>query len=142
MTALIPLGVGECVALKKQRPQQTFARSMARTVEGATAAPFPGFVPFCHPTLVSKPPTRAGWLFEIKFDGYRAQLHRRDGAAKLYSRNGNDFTGKFGAVAQAAGALPCHSALIDGEVVVLGENGVPDFGALPGAIARAQHRLM
>jgi len=48
-------------------------------IEGVREAPFPGFVPLCHPTLRTKLPEGGDWLYEAKLDGYRVQLHRHDG---------------------------------------------------------------
>ena len=48
-----------------------------------------------------------------------------------YSRNGLDFNEQFASICTSVAALPAHHAVIDGEVVVQGANGVPDFGALP-----------
>jgi bifunctional non-homologous end joining protein LigD len=62
---------------------------------GAREAPFPGFVPLCHPTLRSKLPEGGDWLYEAKLDGYSAQLHRHDGAAIAYTRNGLDWSAEF-----------------------------------------------
>src|SRR5581483_10401649 len=70
---------------------------------------------------------------EIKFDGYRIQLRVARGAATLKTRKGLDWTDKFPAIAEAAAALP--DALIDGEVVALNDNGIPDFSALQAALS-------
>ena len=47
-------------------------------IKGVRAAPFPGFVPLCHPTLRSTVPEGGDWLYEVKLDGYRVQLHRHE----------------------------------------------------------------
>ena len=74
----------------------------------------PGFVPPALATLKPKPPRGAGWVHEIKFDGYRLQAQIRDGKAKLLTRSGQDWTDRFGAavteaLAGAAGARPRSS---------------------------------
>ena len=53
---------------KRRNPLNFIART------GAKAAPFPGFVPFCNPTLRSIRPKGAAWLYEIKLDGYRVSF--------------------------------------------------------------------
>jgi hypothetical protein len=63
-------------------------------IEGAGVAPFPGFVPFCHPTLRTGLP-EGDWLYEAKLDGYRAQLHRHDGKTLGHTRNGLDWSDAF-----------------------------------------------
>jgi bifunctional non-homologous end joining protein LigD len=77
-----------------------FADGAARVSEPKGA--FPGCVEFCDPSLRDLPPTGPKWLHEIKWDGYRAQVHLRSGKAKLYSRKGLDWTPQFGPIAKAA----------------------------------------
>jgi bifunctional non-homologous end joining protein LigD len=92
--------------------------------------------PFYPPQLcrsVTRPPSEAGWVHEIKFDGYRIQAAISNGHAVLRTRNGLDWTEKFGAIARAAGALP--GCVLDGEIVALAEDGTPDFAALQAALA-------
>ena len=68
-------------------------------------------------TLVEKLPTGAGWLFEPKWDGYRAIAYVRGGEVTLRSRRGNDLTERFATVAKALpGALRTPDAVVDGEV--------------------------
>lgn len=69
------------------------------------------------------------WLFEIKWDGYRAISELRKGTVKLYSRNGNDFLRKYPPVADALQKIK-HDAVLDGEIVVLNEKGISDFQKL------------
>ena len=96
-------------------------------------ADMPAFVAPQLCTAVDQPPSGEDWCHEIKFDGYRVQLRVAGGAATLKTRKGLDWTGKFGAIAREAGALP--DALIDGEIVALDGKGVPNFSALQAAIA-------
>jgi bifunctional non-homologous end joining protein LigD len=121
---------------------RAMARFIARTLAGAKAAPFPGFVRFCNPSLKAKVPTGGGWLYEIKFDGYRCQLHLKTGKAKAYSRNGNDFTRDFAPVCAAAERIKAKSLIIDGEVIVPDADGRPDFSALRSAIGKDPDRLL
>ena len=109
---------------------------------GAKPAPYPGFIPFCHPSLKAKVPIGAGWLYEIKFDGYRCQLHLNAGRAKAYSRNGNDFTRHFAPICVAAERIEARSLIIDGEVIVADANGRPDFRALRLAMESDPDRLL
>jgi len=80
---------------------------------GAKAAPFPGFITPCDPMLREQAPEGAGWLHEIKIDGYRAQLHIHGGRIRVYSRSGYDWTEQFHQIAQAARALASHDLIID-----------------------------
>jgi bifunctional non-homologous end joining protein LigD len=77
-----------------------------------------------------QPFTRPGWVFELKYDGYRLVAAREDGRAVLRSRAGHDLTDVFPEVAQAMGALPFRHVVLDGEVVVHDERGLPSFQRL------------
>lgn len=74
--------------------------------------------------------TRDGWLFELKLDGYRLLASKSDGEALLLTRKGNDYTAVFPEIARAIKALPLDECIIDGEVVVLDEKGMPSFARL------------
>jgi bifunctional non-homologous end joining protein LigD len=74
--------------------------------------------------------TRADWVFELKYDGYRLCAVKRNGVTTLYSRAGHDLTATFPDVAETVAALPYESFAIDGEVIVLDERGLPSFGLL------------
>src|SRR5687767_15579405 len=86
-------------------------------------------------TLVKEPPTGAGWLHEIKYDGYRIGCRIRDGRVTLISRNGKDWTAAFRDIATAAAALPVSDALIDGEVAIVLPDGRTSFQLLQNAFA-------
>ena len=77
-----------------------------------------------------KPFSRAGWVFELKLDGYRLIASKARGVAKLTSRNGLDYTPTFPEVARAIAALPFEDLIVDGELVVLGPDGLPSFQRL------------
>ena len=82
-------------------------------------------------TAVDTLPGGADWLFEVKWDGFRALATVRGGAATLVSRNGNDLTERFRPVARAVErALRTPSAVLDGEICALDEQGRPSFGSL------------
>jgi bifunctional non-homologous end joining protein LigD len=83
--------------------------------------------------LVEQPPSGAGWIHEVKFDGYRMQLRVEDGKASLRTRKELDWTAKFPALAKAAARLP--DCIIDGEICALDHNGAPDFAALQAALS-------
>src|SRR4051794_27950228 len=97
---------------------------------GAAGPAMPGFIEFCDPAARDKAPEGKEWLYEIKTDGYRAQVHIRDGKVTVYSRNGYDWTDQFSAIAGAAADLDVREAIIDGEATVFGVTGLPDFQAL------------
>ena len=83
--------------------------------------------------LVARPPDRAGWAHEVKFDGYRAQLNVEKGKAVIRTRTGLDWTERFSAIAEEASAFP--DCIIDGEIVALDEHQLPNFGKLQAALS-------
>jgi bifunctional non-homologous end joining protein LigD len=85
-------------------------------------------------TSVDHPPPRAGWIHEVKHDGYRTLLIVERRKARAYTRNGFDWTDRYPAITKAAAKLDCRSAIIDGEVIVQNEHGVSDFEALKSAL--------
>ncbi len=106
------------------------AKPMAKTKK---VAHLPKFVAPQLCKLVDAPPSGAGWVHEVKFDGYRMQLRVEGGKARLFTRKGLDWTDKFSAVAKAASKLP--DCIIDGEVCALDHNGAPDFAGLQAALS-------
>jgi len=115
------------------RGDEVISDAPTREPKGKKVASMPAFVAPELCTAVEHPPEGAGWCHEIKFDGYRVQLRIEHGEVTLKTRKGLDWTDKFQAIAKAAGALP--DALIDGEIVALDHNGVPDFSALQAALS-------
>jgi bifunctional non-homologous end joining protein LigD len=90
----------------------------------------PGFIEPCHPIARKSAPKGTGWLYEIKTDGYRVQVHIRESKVTVYTRRGHDWPREFAALAEAARSLDVREAIIDGEATVLGSTGVADFQAL------------
>jgi len=79
-----------------------------------------GFVVPAQPVKASKPPSGAGWVHEIKHDGYRLIVRRDGPTVRLYTRNAYDWTERLPAIAAAAARIKAKSFTIDGEAVVLG----------------------
>lgn len=98
-----------------------------------SATPLPVFIEPQLCSSVDRPPAGAGWVHEIKFDGYRIQLHAEAGEVVLRTRKGMDWTTKFPAIAAAAKRLP--DTILDGEIVALDKNGAPDFVVLQAALS-------
>src|SRR6185503_561961 len=73
---------------------------------------------------------REGWLFELKYDGYRTLAARTPAGPALLSRHGHDLVARFPEVARAVAALPGEGLIVDGELVVLDEKGRPTFQGL------------
>lgn len=87
-------------------------------------------------TLVSATPP-GEWVAEAKFDGYRLMARIDKGRPRLITRGGNDWTERLPAVAEAVAGLGVDSGWLDGEIVVLREDGAPDFNLLQNAIGRS-----
>jgi bifunctional non-homologous end joining protein LigD len=86
----------------------------------------------CLPTSGTKVPDGNDWLHEIKYDGYRVQIHLSKGKKKIFTRNGLDWTKRFSVI---AGALDLPGqAIIDGEVVVI-KDGRTNFSELQAELA-------
>jgi bifunctional non-homologous end joining protein LigD len=86
-----------------------------------------GFIAPCLPTKTDKLPSGGQWLHEIKHDGFRIIARKSDGRVRLYSRPGNDFTGRFPLIVEALERLRSRSCIIDGEAVCCDDDGVPSF---------------
>jgi bifunctional non-homologous end joining protein LigD len=104
-----------------------------KRVKPLIVAAMPKFIEPQLAKLVGRPPDLAGWGHEVKFDGYRAQLRIEKGKAVIRTRTGLDWTERFSAIAKQASAFP--DCIIDGEIVALGDDQLPNFGALQAALS-------
>jgi ATP-dependent DNA ligase len=114
-------------------------------ISTASAKPVCMSLEFIKPQLatsVDQAPPRAGWIHEVKHDGYRTLLIIERGKARAYTRNGFDWSESYLGITRAASKLDCRSAIIDGEVVVQNERGISDFEALKSAIRWHPQRLI
>lgn len=87
---------------------------------------------FIKPMLASiakSPFDDKDWVFEIKWDGYRAIAELQKGKLRFYSRNGLDFSDRYPSLVQALKKIK-HNAVLDGEIVLLNEKNLPDFQKL------------
>lgn len=85
---------------------------------------------FCLATTAKTVPSGPDWIHEIKFDGYRVRVEREDDRVRLMTRGGHDWTDRYPLVVEAAKKNRPKRFAIDGELVVLDDNGVSDFNAL------------
>jgi len=72
------------------------------------------FINPCQPTVASRPPSGPDWVRELKRDGYRLQIHVRDGRVRLYTMNGADWSKRYPLISEAAGRIE-GSAIFDAE---------------------------
>ncbi|HVZ93682.1 MAG TPA: DNA ligase D [Phycisphaerales bacterium] len=93
----------------------------------------PNFLPQLA-TFVDEAPVGDEWLHEVKFDGYRILTVVNDGEVRLITRNGKDWTAKFGPVAEAVKGMALPDAVLDGEAVVMNERSVSSFQLLQRAL--------
>src|ERR687898_624972 len=91
--------------------QNGAAQRLARKVMGVKSAAMPDYV---SPLLATEgaPPSGEGWLHEIKFDGYRFQLHLNNGQARFYTRRGYDWSGCVNSLVLATGAINSYGCII------------------------------
>jgi bifunctional non-homologous end joining protein LigD len=92
-------------------------------------------------TLVHEPFHHPGWVYEEKYDGYRILAYKEGPRVRLLSRNANDRTGTYREVAEAVGALPPRTLLLDGEVVAFDRRGISRFQLLQQGHARQAYAV-
>lgn len=90
----------------------------------------------CVATLVDVPPKGPDWVFEVKWDGYRLAVHVEPEETRAITRGGYDWTKKFRSIVDEAHELGHASLIIDGEAVVLDDQGRSDFGLLQRAVGK------
>lgn len=122
--------------VKKKQPDT----GAANLLENAPKKAFPKTVKPMLATLVDKPFDEQGWLYEVKWDGYRAIGLMKNGKTQLMSRNDKSFTEKFYPVTKAM-ELWNANAVVDGEIVVVDSNGISNFGALQNWRSEADGEL-
>jgi len=118
--------------LAKASPRAAARPSPAQ--HGAKRAKLPPFVEPQLATLTAEAPEGQDWLHEIKLDGYRIQARIEKGRVQLLTRRGHDWSARLPSIASALGTLKVESALLDGELVVLRDDGVSDFQLLQNSL--------
>ncbi|HEY1264190.1 MAG TPA: non-homologous end-joining DNA ligase [Terriglobales bacterium] len=119
------------------------ASSRMGDLPGAARRPMPTVI---HPMLATpteNPFDDPAWLFEIKWDGYRAVAFITDGKLRLMSRTQNDLTAQFAELHELAKSVKARHAVLDGEIVVLDEQGRSSFSLMQQrtGIRKAGHRV-
>ena len=108
-------------------------------IGGARRRAIPDFIPPCLATLSTAAPDGEEWVHEIKFDGYRTQARLNGGKVMLSTRSGLDWTARFPSIAAALKAFPATQAVLDGEIVSEGKDGISDFSALQDDLKSGRH---
>src|SRR4051812_3492704 len=127
--------------LKKSKLNAEISGISTQLLKSAPIGKFPLNITPMLATLVDKPFDREGWLYEVKWDGYRALAFINKGTVELKSRNNKSFNDKFYPVTEAISKWKIN-AVIDGEVVVVGENGISNFGNLQNWRSEADGELL
>jgi len=115
--------------------QKKSPQTSGKKGRNSKASRLPAFVAPQLATLVDAAPTESGWLHEIKYDGYRALASIGGGKVVIRTRKGLDWTDKFRPLVAPLAALPCASALLDGEITVADAQGRTSFSALQVALS-------
>jgi bifunctional non-homologous end joining protein LigD len=113
---------------------------MTRFVVGD--ANFPGFIEPALASLIERVPSGSRWVHEIKFDGYRVQLHIANEGARVFTRNGHDWTNRFKKITNEAFLISARSAIIDGEVVVPAADGTTDSSVLQNQLKGKSDKIV
>jgi bifunctional non-homologous end joining protein LigD len=133
-------GVWALVPAKLSGDEKNWLLLRKRDEETAAPAKKPGRYAPMLATLEKDVPKGEGWLYEVKWDGYRALAYAAGGEVGLVSRNGNDLTARFPAVAKSIGkALRTPNAVLDGEVCALDEEGRATFSAMQRGTAGTRY---
>jgi len=105
-------------------------------------ASYPGFIEPALASPIDKVPGGDRWIHEIKFDGYRVQVHLRNAEIRVFTRRGHDWTHRLKKIAADAWHVGAGSAIIDGEVVVPAINGATDFSVLQNELKGSSSRIV
>ena len=114
----------------------------ARVSRASRSDHTPGFVPPMAARVTDRLPEGADWLYEVKFDGYRALLLKDRDRVRIVSRNEKELTGAYPAVTAAARHLQAERAVVDGEIVAVDPQGRPVFQALQHRSAHPRHAIV
>ena len=96
--------------------------------------PWPDFIEPQLPRAVTLVPVGEIWVHEMKFDGYRIQVHLKNSVARFFTRSGLDWSHSFPCLLESAGKLDARNAILDGEIVALDADGRSDFQKLQNSL--------
>ena len=128
-------GVPAAASLASTKKIKTKAKARSKSAKKAAPLPPFGKTQVQLATLVDEVPTRGDWVYELKYDGYRALATLDDGKVRIASRNGKDWTAKFQLVADALSHVRARTAVFDGEIAYVMDDGRTDFQKLQNALS-------
>jgi bifunctional non-homologous end joining protein LigD len=114
--------------------------SFSAELHSFPAEQLPAFIEPQLAQLATTPSDETGWIHELKLDGYRIQARKDGNSVQLLTRTGLDWTHRMKTIATEIAGLPVKSALLDGEVVVVNENGTTSFADLQAAFQERARR--
>jgi bifunctional non-homologous end joining protein LigD len=117
-------------ASANRRNSSAHSASAVKDLKGAAKRAMPTAITPMLASLCEKPFDDPNWLFEIKWDGYRAVAFVESGDVRLVSRNHNDLTSRFSELRGLSKSVTAKNAILDGEVVVLDDEGRPSFSLM------------
>lgn len=115
--------------VKKGDEAATETATPAFRLKDYPQTPIPSFIQPMLCTLIDQPFSKENWLFEMKWDGYRAIGAKREKQVQLYSRNDLDFRTRYAEITKDLEKLP-DNTIIDGEIVAVDKDGRPHFEVL------------
>ena len=132
----------EKTATKKStaRTKPKYSPRLAAALNEAPNETLPTFVPPELALSATDPPRTSGWLHELKLDGYRIQVRKDGPRVRLLTRTGLDWTHRMRPIARQIKDMAAESAILDGEVVVLNEDGTTSFADLQAAFQEGANK--
>src|SRR5215213_17443 len=112
--------------MKDTRSASTIPSAIKTLLQKGKAGPMPENLSPMLATLVTEPVEETGWLYEMKWDGYRSIVYLNNGKVTIRSRNNKSFNEKYYPLTQRFSQWKIN-AVLDGEIVVVNNEGVPDF---------------
>ncbi|HEY4901254.1 MAG TPA: DNA ligase D [Terriglobales bacterium] len=137
----LPSAEEKSVARKRgANAKPKYSPRLTAALSKAPKETLPTFIPPELALSASVPPRTAGWLHELKLDGYRIQVRKDGTRVRLLTRTGLDWTHRMRPIAQQVKDIPAESAILDGEVVVLNEDGTTSFADLQAAFQEGANK--
>ena len=115
---------------KSAEPEVSAGNSLVKDLKGAVKRPMPTAIQPMLASIAEDPFDNPNWLFEIKWDGYRVISFIENGKVRMVSRNQNDLGPRYPELRELPKLVHATTAILDGEVVVLDEQGRPSFSLM------------